>query len=198
MSRSPVIEQLAAPDRLAHWHRWLGFSCTLLICGHVVLTTAGYALGDGSSLAAETWTLLTTYPWVLMAAGGTLCLLMVAEPEAGRAWRVGIRHPEIADRVAGVVDVRDLAVATSGAYERGDHILDPRSGRPARDLLSLTVIGPSLTLADAYSTAAFAMGRGGASWIAGIPGYEAHAVTADRRAVWTEGCRRLRVQDTGA
>jgi predicted ferric reductase len=78
MSRSPVIEQLAGPDRLAHWHRWLGFSCTVLICGHVVLTTTGYALGDGSSVAAEAWTLLTTYPWMLMAAAGTVCLLMVA------------------------------------------------------------------------------------------------------------------------
>ena len=62
MSRSPVIEHLAGLDRLAHWHRWLGFSCTVLICGHVVLTTTGYALGDGSSVAAEAWTLLTTYP----------------------------------------------------------------------------------------------------------------------------------------
>jgi predicted ferric reductase len=78
MSRSPVIEQLAGLDRLAHWHRWLGFSCTVLICGHVVLTTTGYALGDGSSVAAEAWTLLTTYPWMLMAAAGTVCLLMVA------------------------------------------------------------------------------------------------------------------------
>ncbi|HEY2702481.1 MAG TPA: ferric reductase-like transmembrane domain-containing protein [Candidatus Dormibacteraeota bacterium] len=78
MSRSPVVEQLAGPDRVAHWHRWLGFSCTLLICGHVVLTTVGYALGDGSSVAAEAWTLLTTYPWMLMAAAGTVCLLMVA------------------------------------------------------------------------------------------------------------------------
>jgi thiamine biosynthesis lipoprotein len=128
-------------------------------------------------------------------AGGDV--LARGEPETGRAWRVGIRHPEIADRLAAVLAVRDLAVATSGTYERGAHILDPRSGRPAGGLLSMTVLGPSLTLADAYSTAAFVMGCEGASWIAGIPGYEACAVTADRRAVWTEGCRRMRVQDIG-
>jgi predicted ferric reductase len=78
MSRSPVVERLAGLDRIAHWHRLLGFSCVLLICGHVVLTTAGYALGDGSSFTTEFWTVLTTYPWMLMAAGGTVCLLMVA------------------------------------------------------------------------------------------------------------------------
>jgi thiamine biosynthesis lipoprotein len=128
-------------------------------------------------------------------AGGDV--LARGEPEPGRAWRVGIRHPEIAGRVAAVLAVRDLAVATSGAYERGSHILDPRSGRPPCALLSMTVVGPSLTLADAYSTAAFVMGGDGASWIGGIPGYEAFAVTSDRRAVSTEGCRRLRVQDIG-
>jgi thiamine biosynthesis lipoprotein len=126
-------------------------------------------------------------------AGGDV--LARGEPEAGRTWRVGIRHPEIADRVAAVLGVRDLSVATSGAYERGDHLLDPRSDRPARELLSMTVVGPSLTLADAYSTAAFVMGREGAEWIAGIPGFAAYAVTAGRRAVWTDGCDLLLVQD---
>ena len=78
MSRSPVVERLCGADRLAHWHRLLGFSCVVLICGHVVLTTAGYALGDGRGAGSEFWTVLTTYPWMLMAGAGTLFLLMVA------------------------------------------------------------------------------------------------------------------------
>ena len=77
-------------------------------------------------------------------------------PEAGRSWRVGIRHPHDPDAVAVVVEVTDMAVATSGSYERGRHILDARSGHPAEGLLSLTVAGPSLTLADACATAGFA------------------------------------------
>jgi predicted ferric reductase len=78
MSRSPWLDQLFGMDRLAHWHRWLGFSCVTLICSHVVFTTVGYALGDGSTLAGETWTLLTTYPYVLMAYVGTAFLVLVA------------------------------------------------------------------------------------------------------------------------
>jgi thiamine biosynthesis lipoprotein len=128
-------------------------------------------------------------------AGGDV--LARGEPEPGRAWRVGIRHPEVAGRVAAVLAVRDLAVATSGLYERGDHILDPRSGAPVRGLLSMTVAGPSLALADAYSTAAFVMGPEGVAWVAGIPGYVAYAVTAERRCLWTEGCEPLLVQDLG-
>ena len=77
MSRSPWLDQLLGIDGLAVWHRRLGIATTLLILGHVVLTTAGYALGDGSSLTAETWTLLTTYPYVLMAAVATALLVMV-------------------------------------------------------------------------------------------------------------------------
>jgi thiamine biosynthesis lipoprotein len=127
-------------------------------------------------------------------AGGDV--LARGEPEPGRPWRVGIRHPEEAGLMLAVLGVRDLAVATSGTYERGGHIVDPATGGPARDLLSMTVVGPSLTLADAHSTAAFAMGLEGARWVAGIPDHGACAVTAGRRVVWTNGCRRLRVQDT--
>ena len=116
-------------------------------------------------------------------AGGDIVARGEAEP--GRPWRVGIRHPEQADRVAAVLGIRDLAVATSGAYERGEHIVDPHDGRPARDLLSITVVGPSLTYADAYATAAFAMGSAGPAWVHGHPGYGAYAIGADRRSVWT-------------
>ncbi|MDQ6747823.1 MAG: ferredoxin reductase family protein [Candidatus Dormibacteraeota bacterium] len=78
MSRSPWLEQLFGLDRLAHWHRWLGFGVTTTIMAHVVFTTVGYALGDGTSIATETGKLLTTFPYVLMATVGTALLLMVA------------------------------------------------------------------------------------------------------------------------
>jgi predicted ferric reductase len=63
--------------RLANWHRWIGFAVIWLLVAHTVFTTAGYALGDGSGLAAETWTLLTTYPYVLMGAVALLLLIAV-------------------------------------------------------------------------------------------------------------------------
>ncbi len=116
-------------------------------------------------------------------AGGDI--VARGEPEPGRPWRVGIRHPEQGDRLAAVLRIRDLAVATSGLYERGDHIVDPHDGQAARDLMSVTVVGPSLTYADAYATAAFAMGSAGAAWVHGHPGYGAYAIGADRRSVWT-------------
>jgi thiamine biosynthesis lipoprotein len=56
------------------------------------------------------------------------------------------------------VALRDGAVATSGLYERGLHVVDPRQRRPATDLAAATVIGPDLAMADAYATTAVAMG----------------------------------------
>ncbi len=122
-------------------------------------------------------------------AGGDI--VARGEPELGRAWRVGIRHPRVADRLAAVLAVRDLAVATSGAYERGEHITDPRTGRPAHDLSSVTVVGPSPTYADAYATIAFVMGLAGPAWVAGHPGYDAYVITTDERAIWTSGIEPL-------
>jgi thiamine biosynthesis lipoprotein len=119
---------------------------------------------------------------------------IVARGEAapGHAWRVGIRHPQFADRLATVLEVRDGAVATSGAYERGDHVRDPFTGRAAAGVLSITIVGPILTFADAYATAAFAMGPTGLAWVAHVAEYEGCSVTAERdgsdaRLNWTPG-----------
>jgi thiamine biosynthesis lipoprotein len=116
-------------------------------------------------------------------AGGDL--VTRGEPEAGRPWRVGIRHPGAGHRVAAVLAVGDLAVATSGLYERGPHIRDPRTHRATRGLQSLTVAGPSLTWVDAYATTAFVMGLDGLSWVADHAGFGALAITSDDRMIWT-------------
>ncbi|MFD4620889.1 FAD:protein FMN transferase [Streptomyces sp. NPDC058475] len=105
----------------------------------------------------------------------------------GGPWRVGVRHPERADRLCTVVEVTDGAVATSARYERGDHILDGRTGRPATGLLSVTVVAPSLTEADATATAAFALGAEGVDWAAAREGCEVFAVDAEREVLRTAG-----------
>ena len=115
------------------------------------------------------------------------------EPEKGAPWRIGIRNPWDAQTVVAVIETRNLAIATSATYERGEHIVDPHSGRVANGVASMTVVGPSLTWADTWATAAFAMGVRGVDWVAReLDGYEALAVTLDRRLVMTAGFERLR------
>ena len=116
-------------------------------------------------------------------AGGDVIVRTVDGAE--KPWRVGIRDPRAADRVVTVLEIRNGSVATSGAYERGEHVIDPHTGRPHTGLLSISVVGPSLTDADAYATAALAMGRQGVRWIAEHDGYGAFGITRDGRAIWT-------------
>jgi FAD:protein FMN transferase len=104
---------------------------------------------------------------------------LAGDAASGRPWTVGITDPHDRSRLLTAVTGRDFAVATSGIAERGEHILDPFTGRPALSLASATVTGPSLAHADAYATAAFVMGRRATRWIGDIDGYEVLLVERD-------------------
>lgn len=117
--------------------------------------------------------------------GGDVQLAGEAAP--GRPWRVGIADPHDKSRVLALVVGRDLAVATSGTAERGAHVTDPFSGRPATALASATVVGPSLACADAYATAAFVMGEPAVQWCDSVPGYETLLVRHDGSVATSRG-----------
>ena len=103
-------------------------------------------------------------------------------------WRVGIQHPLERDNVARVIETTGLAIATSGEYARGEHVFDPHTHRAPRGILSVTITGPELGTADAYATAAFAMGADRAvHWTARLRGYEAMTILADGRVLSTPG-----------
>jgi len=76
----------------------------------------------------------------------------------GAPWAVGIRHPQIDGELIDTLHVTNKAVCTSGTYERGNHILDPRSGAAVDAVASATVVAPNAMLADALATAAFVLG----------------------------------------
>ena len=86
-------------------------------------------------------------------------------------------------------------IATSGEYSRGQHVLDPHTRRPPAGVLSVTVVGPDLGTADAYATAAFAMGPDeGPAWAATLRGHEALAILADGRVLSTPGMAAYRYE----
>ena len=76
----------------------------------------------------------------------------------GAPWSVGIRHPRLDGELIDSLRVSNQAVCTSGDYERGAHILDPRAGCPPAAVASVTVVAPTAMLADALATAAFVLG----------------------------------------
>ena len=115
----------------------------------------------------------------------------------GSAWNVGVQDPA-ASGYAAIVALTDCFAVTSGGYQRYfeaadgtvyQHILDPRTGRPAdSDLLSVTVISGDGTAADAYSTALYVMGEQEAvSFWRAHGGFELILITADGRLLYTPG-----------
>jgi thiamine biosynthesis lipoprotein len=110
-------------------------------------------------------------------AGGDICAR--GRHASGRPWRIGVLHPERPADLAWTLELTDTAVATSGTYERGNHVVNPFTGAGATELRSVSVVGADLALADAYATAAMAMGRAGIDWLAALPGHRAAVITAN-------------------
>lgn len=106
-------------------------------------------------------------------------------PSSERGWRIGVRSPDAPDCLLCAVDASG-AVATSGSYERGEHVLDAHTGTPARAAVSATVCGPDLALADAFATGLLAAGEVGFDAVTGA-GYEALIVTPDGAVTHTGG-----------
>jgi thiamine biosynthesis lipoprotein len=108
-------------------------------------------------------------------------------PAPDRPWTVAITDPLDRSRVLTTVTGNDFAAATSGTAERGHHIVDPFTGTSVSHLVSATVIGPSLTYADAFATAAFVRGSDALRWMDGIEGYELLLAGTDDRVSMSSG-----------
>ena len=121
--------------------------------------------------------------------GGDVALLGC--PPGADGWRVGIRHPWRPGALAGVV-LASGAVATSGAYERGPHLVDPFTGVTPHRTASATVVGPRLCIADGLATGLAVGGRAVLDLIASLPDYNAYLILADGTELMTDGFRMVR------
>jgi len=142
---------------------------------------SGFVKGWAVERAAERFAAAGVSRFCINAGGD----VVVRSPIDAEPWRIGIQHPWERGKVAEVVVVKCGAVATSGCTERGDHVIDPRTGRPARGLISATVVAADLGIADALATAAVAYGSIGARWLAGRAGVAALGITEHGSVVTT-------------
>lgn len=129
----------------------------------------------------------------LVTAGGDTRLL---GDRHGRPWIVGIRDPRNEERQAVTLPLEDIAISTSGDYERffeesGEryhHILSPKTGKSAHEVQSVSIIGPSSLMNDALSTTVFVMGvHAGISLINTLPDYEAIVLDNSRKLHYSSG-----------
>ena len=83
----------------------------------------------------------------------------------GVPWTAGITDPDDTTRLVKGLPITNGAIATSGTYERGDHVIDPHaSGVRAEGARSATVVGPDAALADAFATALCVDGAASIDW----------------------------------
>jgi thiamine biosynthesis lipoprotein len=100
----------------------------------------------------------------LINAGGDIVSIGVKRP--GKPWRIGVQDPDLGRSIIAVIPLEDRSVVTSGDYERFfeirgaryHHILDPKTGYPARGMRSVTIVADEAVNADALATAVFVMG----------------------------------------
>ncbi len=84
----------------------------------------------------------------------------------GSPWTVGIAHPDAADQPFSYMNITNMAVATSGNYEKYviinnkkySHTINPRTGLPVSGIKSVTIISPNAELCDALATPVTIMG----------------------------------------
>lgn len=120
--------------------------------------------------------------------------IMTRGGNAGRPWWVGVRHPLQRDQNVKRLALSGIGIATSGTAERGEHIYDPLTGRAPVGMQSVTVLGPSVMIADVYATTLFAMGvERGLEFIQRQEGYEAFIITNDWDGLLTPGFDRYSV-----
>ena len=135
---------------------------------------SGYVKGWAVERAARHLAGVPALDWCLNAGGDVAVVCPSGEP----FW-IGIQDPHDAARIAASVPSVQGGVATSGAYARGSHIYDPRTGTAPAGIGSVTVVGPSLTIADVLATAAFVASDAALGVVAGVPGYAALVIGLD-------------------
>ena len=191
-SATAIAERVARIDHLA-----LSVDCesntAALARPGMLVGLGGIAKGWALDSAASELAARGVTDWVLSAGGQVLSDGHNAD---GAPWTVGIRDPRGApDDAFALVQVTG-SVSTSGDYERFfvrdgvryHHLLDPRTGRPARGLRSVTVIAPDAVTADALSTALMIMGyEAGSALLAELPGVQAVWVDARGGVTRTRG-----------
>lgn len=115
------------------------------------------------------------YGTYLINAGGDILCNSITK----KRWQLAISSPLNPNSTIGTITADNLAIATSGSYQKGAHIYDPKTGTPTTALKSVTVIGPDIITADVYATALYAMGLNALPFAKTLVGYSSYIIDAN-------------------
>src|SRR5215813_9533346 len=124
------------------------------------------SIGKGYALDRVAESMANQVETALLNAGASSMRALGAGERQQPGWEVGLRHPRYTNRRLALLRLRDCSLSTSGSEEqffehegqRFGHIIDPRSGWPADQVTSVTVVASSAAISDALATAFFVGG----------------------------------------
>ncbi len=133
----------------------------------------------------------------IIAVAGDIWVL--GHREDGTPWRIGVQHPRDRDKTLAVLDLKDKYISTSGDYERFvirehkryHHIIDPRTGKPSKGVISATLIGDKGSLIDPLTKVPFIIGPEEGLKIVKKLGAEAIIVDDQGKVFMTDGIQNL-------
>lgn len=157
----------------------------------LLVDLGGIAKGEIVDKVAQLLTRRGVNDFIVNAGGN----LLVRGDRGDGPWKIGVADPDDRDALAAKLAVTDLAVVTSGDYERFfekdgvryHHIFDPATGYPARGMRSVTIVAPSCGLSDALSTAVFVLGEDRGLALARNSGAEVMIIGNDGKIRQTPG-----------
>ena len=136
----------------------------------------------------------------IIAVAGDIWVL--GRREDGSPWRIGVQHPREHDKTLTVLELSDKYISTSGDYERFvirekkryHHIIDPRTGKPSKGVISVTLVGDRGAIIDPLSKVPFILGPEEGMKIVRKFGAEAIIVDDQGKVFMTDGIKNLMEQ----
>lgn len=167
---------------------------------NMVMDFGGVAKGYAADRAVDVLRKKGINDAIIAIAGD---IRLIGRRADGKPWRVGVQHPREKGKTLAVLDLTDTYISTSGDYERYTivqkkryhHIIDPRTGRPARGMQTVTVVADRGEVGDPLTTALFILGPDHGMQILKASGYEAIMGDASGRVIMTDG---IRIMEEGA
>ena len=166
----PSPEQIqAALERVGTQHLHLDETASTIALGRAGVQLNPGGIGKGYALDCAAGLLVESGIEDFMLHGGLSSIVARGSRhgDPDDCWKVALKHPWRSDETLDTISLRDQALGTSGSGKqyfhfggkRYSHLIDPRSGWPADDLMSVTVVCPSGGVADALATGLFILGR---------------------------------------
>jgi FAD:protein FMN transferase len=173
-------------------------STVLLKRKGMLIDLGGIAKGYAADKAAETLKKQGVGSGLVAVAGDIKAFGL--KPD-GKPWKIGIRNPEAGDKeddIMATTELEDMAISTSGDYERFflsggkryHHLLNPKTGLSAHECRSVSIITKESAYTDAFATGIFILGPEKGLKVLEKLGFEGMIIDSQGKTYLTQGIRK--------